>query len=99
MGQGNSRVRFANETGLLIVVTDNGKGIEKEKLEWIKSHLETEEDTGQNVGLRNVYKRLMLYYNGRAEFSIESTEYERTVITIQIPGDLSLVPGEEGAHV
>ncbi|MBP2116435.1 sensor histidine kinase [Paenibacillus silagei] len=88
-----------NETGLLIVVTDNGKGIEKEKLEWIKSHLETEEDTGQNVGLRNVYKRLMLYYNGRAEFSIESTEYERTVITIQIPEDLSLVPMGEGAHV
>ncbi|MFD2877145.1 sensor histidine kinase [Paenibacillus rhizoplanae] len=76
-----------NDTGLQIVVTDNGKGIEKEKLEWIKSHLETEEDTGQNVGLRNVYKRLMLYYNGRAGFSIESTEYERTVITIQIPGE------------
>lgn len=88
-----------DNAGLLIVVTDNGKGIEKEKLEWIKSHLETEQDSGQNVGLRNVYKRLMLYYNGRARFSIESTEYEQTVITIRIPEDLSLDLVVEGSHV
>ncbi|MEK5494061.1 histidine kinase [Paenibacillus sp. FSL R7-0297] len=88
-----------DDAGLLIVVTDNGKGIEKEKLEWIKSHLETEQDSGQNVGLRNVYKRLMLYYNGRAKFSIESTEYEQTVITIRIPEDLSLDLIVEGSHV
>ncbi|WP_340022787.1 sensor histidine kinase [Paenibacillus sp. FSL K6-1096] len=87
------------DTGLLITVADNGKGIEKEKLEWILNHLDTEQDSGKNVGLRNVYKRLKLYYNGRATFSIESTEYERTVITIHIPDDLSLVPEVEESHV
>ncbi|WP_238649469.1 sensor histidine kinase [Paenibacillus piscarius] len=87
------------DSGLLIRVADNGKGIEKDKLEWILNHLDTEQDSGKNVGLRNVYKRLMLYFNGKATFSIESTEYERTVITIHIPDDLSLVPEVEESHV
>ncbi|WNS46055.1 histidine kinase [Paenibacillus sp. MMS20-IR301] len=86
-------------TELLIVVTDNGIGIGKEKLEWIRSHLEAEQDSGNNIGLRNVYKRLKLYYNGRAAFSIESTEYERTVITIRIPEDLSLIRAVEESNV
>ncbi|CAH1207845.1 hypothetical protein PAECIP111892_03004 [Paenibacillus auburnensis] len=88
-----------NEAGLIITVTDNGKGIEKEKLKWIESHLKSEQDSGQNIGLRNVYKRLMLYYNSRAKFTIESTEYEQTAITIQIPIDLALVPKVEESHV
>ncbi|AIQ57857.1 sensor histidine kinase [Paenibacillus borealis] len=88
-----------DERGLVIVVTDNGKGIGKEKLEWINSHLQSEQDSGKNIGLRNVYKRLMLYYGGRAGFTIESTEYERTVITIQIPTDLVSVPEVEGSNV
>lgn len=87
------------DAGLLIVVSDNGIGIGKEKLEWIKSHLEEEQDSGNNIGLRNVYKRLRLYYNGRATFTIESTEFERTVITIRIPEDLSLIQDMEETHV
>ncbi|MNO26567.1 Sensor histidine kinase YpdA [compost metagenome] len=88
-----------NDAGLMIVVTDNGKGIEKEKLDWIESHLQAEQDSGKNIGLRNVYKRLMMYYDGRAGFTIESTEYERTSITIQIPIDLAKAPKVEVSHV
>ncbi|WP_019909421.1 sensor histidine kinase [Paenibacillus sp. HW567] len=88
-----------NDAGLMIVVTDNGKGIGKEKLEWIESHLQSEQDSGKNIGLRNVYKRLMMYYDGRARFTIESTEYERTSIIIQIPMDLTMVPKVEDSHV
>ncbi|KWX70521.1 sensor histidine kinase [Paenibacillus jilunlii] len=88
-----------NDAGLMIVVTDNGKGIEKEKLDWIESHLQAEQDSGKNIGLRNVYKRLMMYYDGRAGFTIESTEYERTAITIHIPIDLAMAPRVEVSHV
>lgn len=88
-----------DDIGLLIVVSDNGKGIGKDKLEWIESHLHSEQDSGENIGLRNVYKRLLMYYDGRARFTIESTEYERTVITIQIPEDLAMVPRVEGSNV
>ncbi|MHA6530096.1 sensor histidine kinase [Paenibacillus sp. BAC0078] len=90
---------FMNDAVLIIAVTDNGKGIEKEKLEWIKSHLQSEQDSGNNIGLRNVYRRLMMYYDGRAGFTIESTEYERTSITIQIPIDLTMAPQLEDSHV
>ena len=88
-----------NDECLIIVVTDNGQGIDKEKLEWIKSHLQSNQDSGNNIGLRNVYKRLMMYYDSRARFTIESTEYEQTAITIQIPIDLALVPKVEESHV
>ncbi|OKP76170.1 hypothetical protein A3842_18290 [Paenibacillus sp. P3E] len=88
-----------NDASLIIVVTDNGKGIGNEKLEWIKSHLQSDQDSGQNVGLRNVYRRLMMYYDSRAGFTIESTEYEQTSITIQIPIDLALDPKVEESHV
>ncbi|AIQ17576.1 hypothetical protein H70357_13590 [Paenibacillus sp. FSL H7-0357] len=88
-----------NDAGLMIVVTDNGKGIEKEKLEWIESHLQSEQEFGKNIGLRNVYKRLMMYYDDRAGFTIESIEYERTAITIQIPIDLAMVSKVEESHV
>lgn len=88
-----------NDACLLIVVTDNGKGIEKEKLNWIESHLQSDQDSGKNIGLRNVYKRLMMYYDGRARFAIESTEYEQTDITIQIPIDLAMIPKMEGSDV
>jgi two-component system sensor histidine kinase YesM len=87
------------DAGLIITVTDNGKGIEKEKLKWIESHLQSEQDSGQNIGLRNVYKRLMMYYDSRAQFTIESTEYEQTAITIQIPMDLTLDPKVEESYV
>jgi two-component system, sensor histidine kinase YesM len=87
------------DAGLIIVVSDNGQGIGKEKLEWIESHLQSEQDSAKNIGLRNVYKRLMLYYDGKAGFTIESTEYEQTDITIQIPIDLAMFPRVEGSHV
>lgn len=90
---------FMNDASLIIVVTDNGKGIGNEKLEWIKSHLQSDQDSGQNIGLRNVYRRLMMYYDSRAGFTIESTEYEQTSITIQIPIDLALDPKVEESHV
>lgn len=88
-----------NDEALIIVVTDNGKGMDQEKLKWIDSHLKSEQDSGSNIGLRNVYKRLMMYYDGRAGFTIESTEYEQTAITIQIPIELALDPKVEESHV
>ncbi|ULO05267.1 histidine kinase [Paenibacillus sp. 19GGS1-52] len=88
-----------NDVSLIIVVTDNGKGIDKEKLKWIESHLKSEQESDSNIGLRNVYRRLMMYYDSRARFTIESTEYEQTAVTIQIPIDLAVDPKLEESHV
>ncbi|WP_379155654.1 sensor histidine kinase [Paenibacillus sp. sgz5001063] len=90
---------FRNDTDLFISVTDNGKGMDEDKLKWIECHLHSEQDSGKNIGLRNVYKRLMMYYDSRSTFTIQSTEYEQTAITIQIPIDLALDPKVEESHV
>ncbi|MFP4976956.1 sensor histidine kinase [Paenibacillus sp. CN-4] len=81
-----------NPKWLTIMVTDNGTGMDQAKLEWIERHLHSEEGSGKNIGLRNVYKRLKLCYEAKAKFTIESIENEHTRITIHIPTELAQAP-------
>ena len=61
-----------NKDFLYVEVEDNGAGIEEDKLRDIIEAMGEEDDCGENVGIRNVYKRLRLYYGSEVEFSIES---------------------------
>lgn len=70
---------------LEITVKDNGTGILKEKLEEIVNNLESEENDGNNIGIKNVYDRTKIYYGEVAKFNIESIEGEGTIITMIIP--------------
>lgn len=60
------------EEFLYVEVEDNGAGIEEDKLREIIEAMREEDDCCENVGIRNVYKRLHLYYGSEVEFSIES---------------------------
>ena len=85
--KGLRRIRVGVRLGeeLIIEVEDNGIGMDEDKLNEIVRNLDSESPSGKNIGLRNVYKRLNLYYAGRAQFSIESIPGERTAIRIGIP--------------
>jgi two-component system, sensor histidine kinase YesM len=67
------------------VMKDNGPGIAEEKRKKIVSSLENEEDIGENVGIKNVYYRLKLYYHDQFYFDIHSHLDYGTTITIQLP--------------
>jgi two-component system sensor histidine kinase YesM len=82
---------------LIITVEDNGIGMNKDKLDWINCNLHSDDDTGKNIGLRNVYKRLKVYYDGQAKLVIESDPYVRTAIVIQIP--LNQVHAQAGGEI
>ncbi|WP_152401511.1 sensor histidine kinase [Paenibacillus cellulositrophicus] len=82
---------------LIITVEDNGIGMNKDKLDWINRNLHSDDDTGKNIGLRNVYKRLKVYYDGQAKLVIESDPYVRTAIVIQIP--LNQVHAQAGGEI
>ncbi|MBJ9989174.1 sensor histidine kinase [Paenibacillus sp. S28] len=82
---------------LIITVEDNGIGMNKDKLDWINRNLHSDDDTGKNIGLRNVYKRLKVYYDGQAKLVIESDPYVRTAIVIQIP--LNQVQAQAGGEI
>ena len=67
-----------------IVVKDNGNGIEGRKLEELTSNIKSGKDEDQNIGLKNVYDRVQIYYCDDAKFNIESVEGEGTTITVII---------------
>lgn len=70
---------------LQITVSDNGKGIEPEKLKELMVAVRQEDYAGVNIGIRNVYRRLELYYADQVRFEISSTPGQGTVVTFGIP--------------
>ena len=70
---------------LLISIEDNGMGFTPKRLEEIRQSLQESPDGQKSIGLRNVYKRIKLFYGAGADLLIESRQNERTAITIKIP--------------
>ena len=69
---------------LNIEVTDNGMGIDDEKLELIRASISS---TGMESesGLRNVQKRIKLYYGNQYGIKIDSAKGSGTSIWVRIP--------------
>jgi two-component system, sensor histidine kinase YesM len=70
------------------VIKDNGAGITEEKRKQLLASLENEEDIRENVGIKNVYYRLKLYYHDQFYFNIDSLLDYGTTITIQFPSQI-----------
>ncbi|MEK4004445.1 sensor histidine kinase [Paenibacillus sp. FSL H3-0333] len=70
---------------LQITVSDNGKGMEPEKLKELMFAVRKEDYSGTNIGIRNVYRRLELNYADQVRFEISSTPGQGTVVTFGIP--------------
>jgi two-component system sensor histidine kinase YesM len=68
------------EDYLYVDVEDNGVGIEENKLQEIIETLPEEDNFCENVGIRNVYKRLHLYYGDEVEFNIRSEMNKGTIV-------------------
>lgn len=102
MVKGERRIRIVirmEDRNLVIQVEDNGIGMDGEKLKQVQEHLHAGGETGKHIGLRNVYKRLNLYYKNRSYFSIDSKVNECTRVTIRIPLILLSAQEELEAHV
>lgn len=73
------------EDKLLCTVTDNGIGIEKDKLDIIKDMLRQGKSMDGSYGISNIYKRLKLYFGAKVSFNIESVLNEGTTVQFTIP--------------
>ncbi len=85
-GVGNIKVNISMSNGKLeISVTDNGCGMEPDRVEEILEDIHCAEncDSG-SIGLRNVYRRLRLYYGDTLEFRIESEINKGTRVYFRI---------------
>lgn len=66
-------------------IADNGPGIPPDKLQAMLESLQKEEAIGENVGVKNVYYRLKMYYGNQFTFNIESKPDAGTKVCIQLP--------------
>jgi two-component system sensor histidine kinase YesM len=70
---------------LVIVIEDNGRGIEPEKLKEIHEILKKRKNTSVHNGMYNIHRRIGLIYGERYGLSIDSVHKQGTRITIVLP--------------
>ncbi len=73
------------EDEVIITIEDNGGGIEPEKLEELMENIRSGEISSKHIGLKNVYRRLKIVYEDKADMKIESEYGKYTKVTIIIP--------------
>lgn len=70
---------------VMIEVSDDGQGMGKEAIESLLHYIDSEENLGESVGLRNVYQRLKIYYGKEMTFRIQSGAGIGTTIALTLP--------------
>ncbi len=68
---------------LLLSVIDNGIGFSRDQISQIINKCK-ENEISDNIGLRNVYQRLMYYFNDDVKLSIES-DWDTTKVSFSLP--------------
>lgn len=83
---------------LIIVIEDNGEGVSEERLEMIRLSLTKGiklSDSGEeNIGLKNVYERLKLYYGTESSFIIENRQEGGLRVVFELPITKEVTTGE-----
>lgn len=78
------RINIFKNNYVKIIVKDNGLGIEDRKLQEIINNITSGKDEDENIGIKNVYDRIKIYYGEDAKFNIESVKGQGTTITLII---------------
>lgn len=74
------------EEEIIVLVSDDGIGIEADKLAEIQKELKSTRLKGEHIGICNVQHRIHLKYGKEYGVSIESKEGEGTFATVRLPG-------------
>lgn len=82
----NIIIEKENENIYVITISDNGGGIEEEKLKEIIGHMqEKRESRTFGIALGNVNQRIKLYYGEQFGVSIESARHKGTSVSLKLP--------------
>ena len=68
---------------LLIRVTDNGRGMNQEELEALREKISGTDEI-ENIGMRNIQRRMELTYGQEQAMEIESVQGEGATITLRM---------------
>ncbi|SHM78032.1 cache domain-containing sensor histidine kinase [Gracilibacillus kekensis] len=75
---------------LTIEIKDNGIGVSEQRMKEIYQCIyrdDIKDDKVANIGLKNVYSRLKLYYGDRANLQLQNQKSGGLAVTIQLPID------------
>lgn len=90
MTAGVIRVKaYPDQNWVLLVVEDNGDGIQEDVLEELNRKTFSKTPKGGHttgLGLENVYERLKHYYQNKCEMTFESVYGQYTKVILKIPG-------------
>ncbi|WP_231686940.1 sensor histidine kinase [Bacillus sp. JCM 19034] len=84
-------VGFEKEHELTIIISDNGAGISMERLMEVYSYIYSNQqrnNAGSNIGLKNIYARLQLYYGTRAEMLLDNRDEGGLIVTMRLPKEM-----------
>ncbi len=75
------------EGAIHITVEDNGQGLTKEQLAFYRGLLQNNEEgrDRENIGVKNVARRLQLHFSGRCAFEVKSESGNGLALSIIIP--------------
>ncbi|MBD3919868.1 sensor histidine kinase [Paenibacillus sp. PR3] len=74
-----------NERDLVVSVVDNGVGMERRKLQQLMENVRSDTGMDGHIGIRNVYRRLELFYDGLVRFQLNSDPDNGTEAGFHIP--------------
>lgn len=95
-GEGEIHIRaYTREQDLYLEVEDNGPGMPEEQVEHLLTGGEKARQKGSGIGLKNVNKRIQLYFGTQYGLEIESEPDEGTVVRIHIPKTTEEEAGEQ----
>lgn len=94
---GEIQIRIQREEGkIVIVIRDNGCGMEEEKQRLIQSYINGTDKTGihsDSIGLKNVIDRMKAFFKEEFVMEVNSTPEKGTEIRMMIPYEESLCIG------
>jgi two-component system, sensor histidine kinase YesM len=76
-----------SEGNIILSVSDNGSGIEDEKLNQIRAGLKEPQGTPEQIGLFNTHRKLVLLYGEGYGVTIASVPGQGTEVIIKLPVD------------
>lgn len=61
---------YRKDTQVVIEIEDNGVGMTEEQIQTLYQDFETHKSSDNHIGIRNIYSRLYLFYNGEMNFEL-----------------------------
>lgn len=75
---------YKSNKKLIFTVSDNGNGMPEEQLDLLRDYLDDKNTAFKSIGLKNIKKRIQLYYGSEYDLIIESQLYQGTAVTVTL---------------